>query len=113
MMYPKTPTKKKRKQHAPSILQEAGDHSCLLCALLKKEDARGIHQHHVFGGTANREKSEQWGMKAWLCLEHHEGRTGVHNNRKMDMFLKQRAQRAFEELYDHETFMREFGRNYL
>lgn len=112
-MYPKEPAKKKRRQHAASILQEQGDHNCLLCALLRREETRGIHQHHVFGGTANREKSEKWGIKAWLCLEHHEGRRGVHNDRKTDLFLKQHAQQVYENLYSHEQFMAEFGRNYL
>lgn len=113
LMFPKTPIKKKKKSHPASILQDPGDRECLLCNLLGVGPARGVHQHHIFGGTANRAKSEEYGLKAWLCYEHHEGNKGVHRNREMDLILKQHAQEMFEEKYSHELFMREFGVNYL
>ena len=103
----------KRKHHPASILQEPGDRDCIICDLLGYGPTRGIHQHHVFGGTANRLKSEEYGVKAWLCLEHHLGNKGVHNNRETDLMLKRFAQEIFEEKYSHELFMQEFGRNYL
>lgn len=113
MMYPKTPTKKKRKSHPESILQKPGERTCLICILKGMEPAYGVHQHHAFGGTANRAKSEEYGLKAWTCFEHHEGDTGVHRDRETDLMLKKYAQEKFEEKYSHEMFMKEFGRNYI
>lgn len=113
LMFPKTPTKKKRKTHPDSILQEKGDRTCLVCNLLGVGPARGVHQHHIFGGTANRIKSEEYGLKAWLCYEHHEGTKGVHNNRELDLMLKQWAQEEFETRYSRELFIKEFGKSFL
>lgn len=113
MMFPKKQGKKKKKVHAASILQEEGDRTCMLCLLEGMDPTRGVHQHHVFGGTANRDKSEQYGLKVWLCYEHHEGSAGVHRNRETDLRMKRYAQKVFEERYTHERFMEEFGRNYL
>lgn len=113
MMFPKTPTKKKRKSHPGSILQRKEDRTCLICRLKGLDPAYGVHQHHVFGGTANRRKCEDYGVKAWVCFEHHEGNTGVHNDRETDLLMKRHAQEIFEEKYSHELFMAEFGRSYL
>lgn len=112
MKFPKTPTKKKRKTHPASILQAKEDRSCLICRLKGRDPAYGVHQHHAFGGP-NREKSEQYGLKAWACFECHEGNSGVHRDRDTDLMFKEYAQQIFEEKYGHELFMAEFGRNYL
>ena len=73
-----------------------------------------LHSHHIFFGTANRKMSEQYGLKVWLCQEHHTGNKGVHFNKELDTHLKQKAQTYFEEhCGTREEFMRLFGRNYL
>ena len=73
-----------------------------------------LHEHHCLYGTADRKKAEQYGLKVWLCVEHHTGIKGVHNgNRKLDTELKQLAQREFEKIHGHEMFMNTFHRNYL
>lgn len=73
-----------------------------------------LHEHHIMHGTANRKKSEQWGLKVWLRADwHNMADYGVHNNKELDLCLKQIAQRKFEELYGHEMWMKEFERNYL
>ena len=73
-----------------------------------------VHWHHVFFGTANRTLSDQYGLIVPLCLEHHEGLTGVHRCRAVDIKVKQMGQRAFEEkIGSREDFMKIFGRNYL
>lgn len=67
-------------------------------------------RHHCMYGTANRAKAEEWGLTVYLCPECHRK---LHDQGLNARFLKQVAQQAFEEKYDHELWMREFGRNYL
>jgi hypothetical protein len=82
---------------------------CYIC-----KERRGTEEHHVFEGTHNRHKSEEWGMTAYLCPECHRlGKDSVHGNPKRNLWLKEEFQRKFEEEHDRETFMREFGRSYL
>jgi hypothetical protein len=69
--------------------------------------------HHIFGGTANRKKSEQYGLKVWLCYEHHLGKEGVHYNKKMMDYLHRIGQMKFEETHTRENFRQEFGKSYL
>lgn len=70
-------------------------------------------RHHVFFGTANRKKSEEWGMVARLCLDCHTGQGGVHLNRQKDLALKRKYQTLFEMKHSKKEFMEVFGRNYL
>jgi hypothetical protein len=84
----------------------------MLCEICQQRE--GVHRHHVFFGTANRRKSEQWGMVARLCPDCHEfADWSVHRCRKTDLELKMKYQKIFEDKYSHELFMQEFGRNYL
>lgn len=71
-----------------------------------------LHKHHIFGG-ANRKNSEKYGLWVWLRPDKHVGSGGVHENRSMDLELKQTAQAAFEQAHSREEFMRIFGRNWL
>ena len=87
-----------------SILQDKED-GCLICG------NPYVEEHHVFFGTANRKMSEKYGMKVYLCAEHHRGNRGVHQDRTLDLFLKRMAQAKFEEVYD-EDFIKIFGRRY-
>lgn len=90
-----------------SVIQDKKE--CYICTATK-----GLHDHHVFHGTANRKKSEKHGMKVWLCQHHHTGgKHAVHNSRITDLYLKKIAQRKFEETHSREEFMKEFGKNYL
>jgi hypothetical protein len=105
---------KKRKKHKSSILQQKGE-PCYLCMKLKpmREWRRAVHEHHIFGGS-NRNKSEAEGLKVYLCLEHHiSGKEAVHNNAEMMRLLREDGQRAFEQKYTREEFMKMFGKNYL
>lgn len=73
-----------------------------------------LHKHHVFYGSANRRKSEQWGCWVWLRSDFHNmSNHGVHFDPELDERIKKETQRRFEELHGHELFMREFGKNYL
>ena len=92
-----------------SVFQSKEEKECFLC-----HTTRNIHDHHIFMGTANRVMSEQYGMKVWLCQEHHTGNTGVHFNRELDLKLKKMGQEYFEDHYgSREVFIKTFGRNYL
>jgi hypothetical protein len=86
------------------------DERCYFC-----HNTQNLHIHHIFGGTANRRKSEKYGLTVYLCAYHHNlGKKCVHNNKEMDLILKKQAQEYFEEECGlHEDFMREFGKNYL
>ena len=89
-----------------SIIQEKKE--CYVCKM-----TLGLHSHHIFG-AANRKKSEQHGLKVWLCGYHHNlSNMGVHFYKPLDIKLKRLAQEKYEETHTREEFMREFGRNYL
>lgn len=90
-----------------SILQT--EKECWVC---KCKD--NLHEHHVLPGTANRAKSEMWGLKVWLCAYHHDmSSEGVHENAELRYKLIRYAQETFELLYGHELWMRTFHKNYL
>ena len=90
-----------------SILQL--ERECWVCG-----SQRNLHRHHVYMGVANRKLSEKWGCWVYLCYEHHEGNTGVHHNRDLDLRLKQYAQEVFEaKKGTREDFRRIFGKSYL
>lgn len=70
------------------------------------------HKHHLFGGP-NRKHSEREGLYVYLCPEHHNmSNHSVHMDVKMNRWLQQEGQEAYENIYSHEQFMRIFGRNY-
>lgn len=73
-----------------------------------------LHTHEVFGGTANRKKSIEYGLYVDMCPKHHNiAPTGVHFNKALDRELKKIAQRKFEEIHGHQKFMNVFHKNYL
>lgn len=74
---------------------------------------RILDEHHVFGGS-NRKNSEEYGLKVYLCNDHHiYGPDAVHNNARIRHELQRTAQREFEKQHSHKEFMEIFGRNYL
>lgn len=90
-----------------SILQERKE-----CYLTGR--TYGLHEHHIFGG-ANRTKSEQYGLKVWLCPElHNMSENGVHNNAELMQAIRKAGQMAFERVHGSRAdFVRIFGKNYL
>lgn len=112
---------KRYKRHKQSILQSK-DGTCYICAEIHGDYRRKpVHEHHVFYGSANRAVSEAEGLKVYLCLSHHmynyDGNPeAIHGNPtkgSLDMWLKQTAQRKFEETHSREEFVRLIGKNYL
>lgn len=89
-----------------SILQE--DKTCFICGT-----TYNLEEHHIFR-TPYRNASERCGLKVYLCQPHHTGNQGVHNgNVIVDKYLKQLAQKKFEENHSREEFIRLFGHSYL
>ena len=89
-----------------SIIQD--DKQCFVCG-----QYHWLESHHIFFGTANRKLSEKYGLKVWLCHEHHRGNTGVHQDRVLDVAIKKVAQRKFEETHSRLDFINIFGKSYL
>ena len=85
--------------------------SCFLCGWA----GVATHEHHIFFGTANRKKSEKYGMKVYLCPSCHIfSPVAVHKCRETDLKRKREGQRVFEEkIGSRDEFIREFGRSYL
>lgn len=91
-----------------SILQD--ERVCFMCG-----SYRMLEEHHVFGAS-NRKKSEQLGLKVYLChFCHNEPPNGVHFNYINRLALNAKAQKKAMEYYNWsiEDFRREIGRSYL
>lgn len=84
------------------------DKSCYICGKLTD-----LECHHIFGGVANRPISEKYGLKVWLCHEHHTGAHGAQYDKEMNRTLKQDAQMAFEKQYPRKLWMELIRKNYL
>ena len=55
---------------AKSILQS--DKECYLCRKrYNLRTTRGLEEHHILFGRGRRELSERYGLKVWLCHDHH------------------------------------------
>lgn len=75
-----------------------------------------IERHHIFNGTANRKKSEKYGLTVHLCHWcHNEPPNGVHFNSNRDLRLKRLAQEQAMEYYGWtmDEFREIFGKSYL
>lgn len=82
---------------------------CFVC-----EIPTGLEDHHIFFGRKNKNVSEKYGLKVWLCSEHHRGKYSAHLNRNLDLTLKEIAQRYYEgHIGTREQFIKEIGRSYL
>lgn len=93
---------------AKSILQT--EKECYFCG-----NQNWLESHHVYG-AANRKKSENYGLKVWLCHAHHnEPPHGVHFNVDLNQWLKAKAQQKAMAHYgwDVDTFRGIFGKSYL
>ena len=94
---------------AKSILQN--DKECYLCRKRNNlRTTRGLEEHHILFGRGRRELSERYGLKVWLCHNHHnEPPLGVHFDPAARRVLEQAAQFAFDELHGPGSFARAFG----
>ena len=89
------------------------DKRCALCGANGAADP--LDKHHVFGG-ALRKKSEKYGAVVYLC--HHRchifGADSAHQSRDVRLHLKRQAQARimFEQGWDMQQWLREFGKSY-
>ncbi len=97
---------------AKSIMQKKL--RCLLCG--RNGQADPLDCHHIYGG-ANRNNSEKYGLKVYLC--HHQchifGERSVHQCAEVNNELKALGQQAAMNYYGwtEDDFRRIFGKNYL
>lgn len=98
-----------------SIMQDKQEGTCYLCMVLHSDFSwKRTQEHHAIFGHANRKLSEKYGLKVYLCLEHHEeGKEAVHKNAENALLVKKAAQKAFEKKWPELDFMKIFGKNYL
>lgn len=98
-----------RSAMAKSILQI--DKECYLCRKrYNLRTTRGLEEHHILFGRGRRELSERYGLKVWLCHNHHnEPPLGVHFDPAARRELEQAAQFAFDELHGPGSFAEVFG----
>ena len=94
----------------PSIMQ--GEKKCYLTGY----EGDGLDCHHIYFGTANRRISDENGF--WCYLRHdmhieNSPNATPHNDKEVDLYLKQECQKKFEETHTREEFMELIGRNYL
>lgn len=90
-----------------SIVQR--DKECWVCG-----STGALHRHHIYPGLGRREMSEHFGLWVWLCPYHHNMSShGVHSDKSLDLKLKRRGQRKFEETHTRAEWHRYFGRSYL
>ena len=87
----------------------SNEETCIVCGT-----PLNLHRHHVYGGVAYRDKSEQYGCWVYLCAYHHNmSSNGIHFNKKLNEQVKQECQRKFEAKYPEVNFREIFGKSYL
>ena len=92
-----------------SILQKKK--RCLVC-----HTEQDLHLHHVFEGTGRKRRSDIYGLTVWLCAKHHNmSDESVHYNHKIELALKEAAQKKAMEHYGWtiEDFIKNIGKSYL
>lgn len=100
-----------------SIMQSRKE--CYLCRKMIGDGLelpdRYLEEHHVVFGTSDRRKSEEFGLKVYLCHFHHTGGVyaSVHRNKKIADDLCVEAQKAFERTHSRREWMQNFKKNYL
>ena len=116
MLFPKRPAKKHRRKHMKSIIQPK-DGGCYLCEKLHGDySPKKIEEHHVYFGHGQRDISERWGFKVYLCRKHHVyagGPEAVHRNHATCLLVQQDVQKRFEKTHSRQQFMEIVGRSYL
>lgn len=97
---------------AKSIMQTDKSY-CFLCG--RNGNGDPLEEHHCIGGS-RRKLSEKDGLKVYLCGSrcHRNGKQSAHMSANTGLFLKQKAQEAWESKYgSREEFMSRYGKNYL
>lgn len=88
-----------------SIIQ-TGEKQCFVTG-----SRRQLDKHHCIHGSANRKLAEKYGL--WVWLQHDIHKLLHDKDKELDRKLERIAQKAFEEKYSHELWMKVFRKNYL
>lgn len=85
----------------------SNEHECFICG------NPNVALHHIYFGTANRQKSDDWGCVVFLCPKHHD-QCHKENGSGIDLYLKKLCQIIWKQHYKKTTheFVQIFGRNY-
>lgn len=76
----------------------------------------GLHKHHIFFGTGDRQISEDNGFFVYLRWDYHiadSPNKTPHNDRHTDLYFKQLCQKEYEKTHTREEFIALIGRSYL
>ena len=98
-----------------SIMHDKEDGTCYLCMLLHNDYQRraNLEEHHVFMGPSRR-NSEKYGLKVYLCNQHHtNGKEAVHVSYEVCRILQSAGQQAFMKKYPDKDFIKKKKKNYL
>lgn len=92
-----------------SIIVDLSNRQCAVCGR-----SVGLQLHHVLHGP-NRRLADKYGLTVWLCSDCHGKLHGSPDPqwRDVDRELMADAQRAFENIYGHESWMDLFGKDYI
>lgn len=114
MAFPKPEKKKKQQKHKKSIMRTRKG-VCYLCSRLNEDYSEKItEERHILFGAGRRSRSEEKGLKVYLCIDHHRtGRQAVHNCRETRELLCRIAQEEYEQTHTHGEWMQIAGKNYL
>jgi hypothetical protein len=95
-----------------SIIQSDTE-CCFICKRHRTADYYGLDKHHIYNAY-NRNKSEKYGLYVFICHDRCH-LNGVHKNAKLDLKLKEYAQRKAMQYYGWsiEDFRKEFKKSYI
>ena len=82
-----------------------------ICYITGRSD--NLELHHCLNGNAYRKKCDADGLTVWLTASVH---WYIHNTiegKELRIWLKQEAQRKYEEEHTREEFIKRYGKNYL
>lgn len=90
----------------PDSIIQHGEKECFISG-----SQINLDKHHCIHGVANRRLADKYGL--WIWLRHDIHKLVHDKDKSLDRQLEQLAQKAFEEKYSHEMWMKLFGKNYI
>jgi hypothetical protein len=97
------------------VFKAVADRSDGFCEnpMCKRWGGVALHKHHAFFGKGRRVLMESIETVFDLCWFCHEGDSGVHHNRELDLFFKRKATDNLLEVgWTKEQIMEKAGRWY-
>ena len=89
----------------------SNEKKCYICG-----SVRWLECHHVYSGLGNRQLSEKYGLKVYLCHYcHNEPPNGIHQNKANREALQSKVQQIAMKVYgwNTEDFIGIFGQNFI